>query len=231
MFQERIAKFNATIAVRRALTFCRRSVGAGTLRRSEGLAGHILKICKGHRHAARSCCPVFDQLHPKIYAAAVGLVAWFVVSAWVFFDRKGQIGLSLAFVSVLLLIRGSVALVAVAGLEAAPRTSGGANYEDVIPRLADRRFRGLGSQASRHACRDRRVAAACGGRLRSDGDRKRLRDRGRHIALGRAATLSAVRHLQRTAGRIRDAGCAAATAHHRIEPVALLLEARDDRPL
>jgi hypothetical protein len=104
MFQERIAKFNATIAVRRALTFCRRSVGAGTLRRSEGLAGHILKICKGHRHAARSCCPVFDQLHPKIYAAAVGLVAWFVVSAWVFFDREGQIGLSLAFVSVLLLI-------------------------------------------------------------------------------------------------------------------------------
>jgi hypothetical protein len=68
MFQERIAKFNATIAVRRALTFCRRSVGAGTLRRSEGLA------------------------------------AWFAVSAWVFFDREGQIGLSLAFVSVLLLI-------------------------------------------------------------------------------------------------------------------------------
>jgi len=48
--------------------------------------------------------PVFDQLHPNVYWTAVGLVAWFVVSAWVFFDRGGQTALSLAFVTVLLLM-------------------------------------------------------------------------------------------------------------------------------
>jgi len=35
--------------------------------------------------------PVFDHLHPNIYAPAVGLVAWFVLAAWVLFDhRLGQ---------------------------------------------------------------------------------------------------------------------------------------------
>jgi hypothetical protein len=48
--------------------------------------------------------PVFDQLHPTIYKAAIGLIAWFAVSAWVFFDRRGDIGLSLAFVTLLLLV-------------------------------------------------------------------------------------------------------------------------------
>ena len=48
--------------------------------------------------------PVFDQLHPNVYWTAIGLVAWFVVSAWVFFDHGGQIGLSLTFVTVLLLM-------------------------------------------------------------------------------------------------------------------------------
>jgi hypothetical protein len=48
--------------------------------------------------------PIFDQLHPKIYGAAVGLVAWFVLAAWVFFDRQNDIALSLAMVSVLLLV-------------------------------------------------------------------------------------------------------------------------------
>jgi len=54
--------------------------------------------------------PVFDQLHPKVYGAAVGLVAWFALAAWLFFDRKNgiglsnDIGLSLAMVSVLLFV-------------------------------------------------------------------------------------------------------------------------------
>jgi hypothetical protein len=49
--------------------------------------------------------PVFDQLHPRIYAAATGLVAWFVISAWALFDRGGgDVSLSLAFVSLLLLV-------------------------------------------------------------------------------------------------------------------------------
>ncbi|MDA9432508.1 hypothetical protein XH88_12145 [Bradyrhizobium sp. CCBAU 51627] len=46
--------------------------------------------------------PVFDRLHPKIYGAAAGLVAWFALMAWVLFDRGGgDVSLSLAFVTLL----------------------------------------------------------------------------------------------------------------------------------
>ena len=45
---------------------------------------------------------VFDQLHPRVYAGAVGLVAWFALSAWILFDRQTDIGLPLMMVSVLL---------------------------------------------------------------------------------------------------------------------------------
>jgi hypothetical protein len=48
--------------------------------------------------------PVFDHLHPRIYAAAIGLVVWYVLSAWLLFDRKDDIGLPLAMASVLLLV-------------------------------------------------------------------------------------------------------------------------------
>jgi hypothetical protein len=48
--------------------------------------------------------PVFDQLHPAVYGAAVGLVAWFALAAWILFDRQDDIGLPLAMVSVLLLM-------------------------------------------------------------------------------------------------------------------------------
>jgi hypothetical protein len=47
---------------------------------------------------------LFDQLHPNVYRSAVGLVAWFAISAWVLFDRGGDIELSLAMVSVLFLV-------------------------------------------------------------------------------------------------------------------------------
>jgi hypothetical protein len=43
-------------------------------------------------------------MHPSVYAAAVGLVAWFAVAAWILFDRQNDIGLPLAMVSVLLLV-------------------------------------------------------------------------------------------------------------------------------
>ncbi|HLZ02480.1 MAG TPA: hypothetical protein VKR55_10070 [Bradyrhizobium sp.] len=48
--------------------------------------------------------PVFDQLHPRIYAVAVGLIAWFALMAWVLFDRNAETSLSLIFVSVLFLV-------------------------------------------------------------------------------------------------------------------------------
>jgi len=35
--------------------------------------------------------PVFEDLHPRIYGMAAGLVAWFVVSAWALFDRGGYV--------------------------------------------------------------------------------------------------------------------------------------------
>lgn len=48
--------------------------------------------------------PVFDELHPGIYGLAAGLAAWFVISAWLLFDRGDYVGLPLTFVSFLLLI-------------------------------------------------------------------------------------------------------------------------------
>lgn len=48
--------------------------------------------------------PAFDQLHPKVYGAAVGLVAWFALMAWVLFDRSSDISLSLGFVTLLFVV-------------------------------------------------------------------------------------------------------------------------------
>lgn len=48
--------------------------------------------------------PVFDQLHPRIYGAAVGLIAWFALMAWVLFDRASDVSLSLMFVTVLFVV-------------------------------------------------------------------------------------------------------------------------------
>ena len=48
--------------------------------------------------------PVFDQLHPRVYGAAVGLIAWFALMAWALFYRGGQTGLALAFVTLLFVV-------------------------------------------------------------------------------------------------------------------------------
>lgn len=45
--------------------------------------------------------PVFDQLHPRIWGTAVGLIAWFALMAWILFDRSSDVTLSLMFVTVL----------------------------------------------------------------------------------------------------------------------------------
>jgi hypothetical protein len=50
--------------------------------------------------------PVFDHQYPNIYATAVGLIAWFVLAAWVFFDHRfgqqSEVSLQLTMMSVLL---------------------------------------------------------------------------------------------------------------------------------
>jgi hypothetical protein len=48
--------------------------------------------------------PVFDQLHPRVYGTAVGLIAWFALMAWALFDRNGDVSLSLMFVTVLFIV-------------------------------------------------------------------------------------------------------------------------------
>ncbi|MBR0935314.1 hypothetical protein [Bradyrhizobium jicamae] len=56
------------------------------------------------RHLVAHNRPVFEQLHPKIYGTAVGLVVWFALSAWILFDRQSAVGLPLAMVSLLLFV-------------------------------------------------------------------------------------------------------------------------------
>ena len=46
----------------------------------------------------------FDHFHPRIYGAAIGLVTWFALMAWVLFDRNSDVILPLMFVSVLFLV-------------------------------------------------------------------------------------------------------------------------------
>lgn len=48
--------------------------------------------------------PVFDELHPRIYAAAAGLVAWFALMAWLLFDRSSDVSLSLGLVTLLFVV-------------------------------------------------------------------------------------------------------------------------------
>jgi hypothetical protein len=43
--------------------------------------------------------PVWRHLHAIVYLAIVGLLLWFVVSAWEFFDRGAYVGLLLAVVT------------------------------------------------------------------------------------------------------------------------------------
>ena len=35
-----------------------------------------------------------DELHPRIYAALIGLTIWWVLSVWVLFSRSSYVGLS-----------------------------------------------------------------------------------------------------------------------------------------
>ena len=56
------------------------------------------------RDLSRHNRPIYNRLHPIVYAAVVGLVLWFVVSAWAFFGGEGYTELLLAVVSGFFLI-------------------------------------------------------------------------------------------------------------------------------
>src|SRR6266702_4518517 len=92
--------------------------------------------------------PVFDQLHPAVYGAAVGLVAWFALAAWILFDRQSDIELPLAMVSVLLLVAVLVpwALSLVWKRHVMPHQHPTKISFHDWPWLASRRLRGLGSK-------------------------------------------------------------------------------------
>ena len=41
------------------------------------------------------------ELHPVVYRAAIALLLWFVVAAWLLFGEKGYVALALVMISVL----------------------------------------------------------------------------------------------------------------------------------
>jgi hypothetical protein len=63
----------------------------------------MTKELVAHNHAANE---TYTQLHSAVPKIVAGLVAWFVLMAWLYFDRLGPIELLLAFVTVLFLVAG-----------------------------------------------------------------------------------------------------------------------------
>ena len=51
------------------------------------------------RELVRHNRPVSSEVHPFLFKIVVGLVVWFVLAAWAFFDDSGYTGLLLAVVS------------------------------------------------------------------------------------------------------------------------------------
>lgn len=86
--------------------------------------------------------PFFNFLHPRIYAVAVSLVVWFALSAWILFDHRfgksDQMSLTLAMVSVLLLMAVLLPLGAISRLEEAPDAFRAAGAQHPVSRLARR---------------------------------------------------------------------------------------------
>jgi len=56
-----------------------------------------------HEHPANE---TYTQLHSTIPKIAAGFVTWFVLMAWLFFDRQSLVALPLAFITVLFLVAG-----------------------------------------------------------------------------------------------------------------------------
>ena len=93
---------------------------------------------------------IFDQLHPAVYKAAVGLVAWFALAAWILFDRQNDIGAAARHGQRVASGCGLASVVTVPRL--ATTSDGSEGSEHPVPRVEDWRFRGLGQQASQHGC-------------------------------------------------------------------------------
>jgi hypothetical protein len=50
--------------------------------------------------------PTYSQIHSGIPKIVAGLVIWFVLMAWLFFDRQSLVGLPLALITALFVIAG-----------------------------------------------------------------------------------------------------------------------------
>ena len=55
-------------------------------------------------HSDRRNVPINVALHPRIYAAMVGLTLWLVLSIWFFFGDGANVGLILAMITVFFII-------------------------------------------------------------------------------------------------------------------------------
>jgi len=62
-------------------------------------------------HPLRHDRPVFNQLHPLVYQAAIGLALWFVLSAWTLFGGGEYMVSLLGVVTVFMLIAVAIPLV------------------------------------------------------------------------------------------------------------------------
>src|SRR5689334_5644170 len=91
-------RFNETARSGRPFSLCRRS-RRSTLelhrlnRTADRTPKHRWEIGRMSWELVAHNKPVFDQMHPRIYAAAVGLVVWYALSAWILFDHQDDVGL------------------------------------------------------------------------------------------------------------------------------------------
>ena len=80
-----------------------------------------------------------DRLHPRIHAAAAGLLIWFVVAAWLLFGGAGYLDLALIMISVLVFM-------AIAIPSALWRANVAAQRSNTSPTATEQASAGLGTR-------------------------------------------------------------------------------------
>lgn len=91
---------------------------------------------------AQSPQEVSDNLHPRIYVAAAGLLIWFVIAAWLLFGGSGYIELALAMISVLVLMAIAIPLALWRTHRTAERLTASSHATEQAPEALDKWLRG-----------------------------------------------------------------------------------------